>query len=327
MGYPGNSLTKQGRGNCGREDGRDRFVSVIVPVRDNRDGIAQLLACLGAQTLPRDRFEVVIGDDGSQTGSLLDFETSDGSVRVLPGPPLTSYAARNRAARSATGRVLAFCDSDCLPEPTWLEEGLAALKAVDLVAGEVVFIAPERPTVWSLLTVDMFLDQGRNVRLSRAVTANLFVARKTFDGCGGFDESLPSGGDYDFVARSVARGARLAYAPRAIVRHPTLDDRSSFLRKVWRTNWWSAARRARDGERMHWPGVLTFVPFLGTALARKQALRPILRLCRARLEVSGLRPSWRDDARALVVLYFFVAFVEDLGRIRGRREGCQLENV
>jgi glycosyltransferase involved in cell wall biosynthesis len=118
------------------------FVSVIVPVRDDGDGVREVVTRLAQQTIPRERFEIVIGDDGSAPGSLAGLEQFDGWVRVASGPPRTSYAARNRAVAATRASVLAFCDSDCLPEPTWLEEGLAALEDADVVAGEVVFVAP-----------------------------------------------------------------------------------------------------------------------------------------------------------------------------------------
>jgi GT2 family glycosyltransferase len=292
-------------------------VSVIVPVRNNPNGIRALLERLATQTLPPERFEVVIGDDGSAPGSLANVASADGRIRVVPGPPRTSYAARNRAARVARGGVLAFCDSDCLPASRWLEEGLLALESADIVAGEVTFRPPARPTLWSLLTVDMFLDQQRNVVRSRAVTANLLVRRRDFDRWGGFDESLPSGGDYEFVLRGVQRGGRLRYAPHAVVYHPTLDDRRSFLRKVWRTNRWAAIRRTRAGYRIRPSSVLTFVPVLGVAQARRHAFRSARRLERARLEAAGLTPTWTDELRALAVLYSVVGYVSSLARLRG----------
>lgn len=300
------------------------LVSVIVPVRDNAAGIDVVVRSLAAQTLPRGRFEIVIGDDGSQPGSLAGVETIDGWVRVVSGPPRTSYAARNRAARAARGAVLAFCDSDCVPKPTWLEEGLAALEGNDLIAGEVQFVSPARPTVWSILTADMFLDQQRNVMLSQGVTANLFVTRRVFEATGGFDDSLPSGGDYDFVLRAVERGACLMYAPRAVVRHPTLDDRRAFLRKVWTTNRWAAARHARDGRSLDLSAILTFIPFVGAALARRYALRPVWRLCHPRLATAGLRTSWWDEVHALTLLYFLVCYVAGLSRVLGWLKGLRL---
>ena len=300
------------------------MISVIVPVRNNPAGIRELLDRLAVQTLPRDCFEVVIGDDGSRPGTLAGAVRRDEWVRVTRGSPQTSYAARNRAARTARGGVLAFCDSDCLPEPTWLEQGLAALKRAEVVAGEVTFVLPDSPTVWSLLTVDMFLDQERNVLFGRGVTANLFVRRGLFDELGGFDEALPSGGDYDFVRRSVELGKSLAYAPTVVVRHPTLDGPWPFLRKVWGTNRWAAVRRARAGEHPDLIGVLSFVPGLGVALARRQALRPVLSLSRGRLAVAGLRPRPWYDLRAMAVLYLLVSYVAGLGRARGWIEGRAL---
>ena len=297
---------------------------MIVPVRDNTDGLRELIRHLEAQTLPRARFEVVVGDDGSRPRSLEPLGRYGSWVRVESGPPQTSYAARNRAARASRGDILAFCDSDCLPEPTWLEEGLSAIQQADVVAGEIIFMAPSRPTVWSLLTIDMFLDQEQNVLLARGVTANLFMRRTVFEQVGGFDESFPSGGDYDFVKRAVAAGAALTYAPSAVVRHPTLNDSRAFLRKVWTTNRWSAARRARAGSHPDLLNLLTFVPILGTALARRNALRPAWRLQRQRLRSAGLPPRLQYELRALPVLYFVVAYAAGFGRVRGWLQGRRL---
>lgn len=299
-------------------------VSVIVPVRDDRDGVATLLAHLDRQTLPRERFEIVIGDDGSRDGLVTEFYSQDGRVRVESGPPRTSYAARNRAAARARGHVLAFCDSDCAPEPAWLAEGLAALDQVDLVAGDVTLVSPNGLTVWSLLTMDMFLDQRRAVTMNQAVTANLFVSKRAFDHLGGFDSSLPSGGDFDFAGRAVESGCVLAYAPSAVVRHPTLDTPREFLSKVWRTNWWMAARSARDGERPTFAGAFTLLPLIGVMAARVKAQRPVARLYRPRLRASGVSPTIRHDLRALPLLYGIVWVVAGLAQLGGWLAGLRL---
>jgi GT2 family glycosyltransferase len=223
--------------------------------------------------------------------------------------------------------VLAFCDSDCLPEPRWLEQGLAALECADVVAGEVTFAAPEPPTVWSLLTIDMFLDQKRNVALSRGVTANLLVRRELFDRLGGFDASLPSGGDYDFVGRAVTSGARLAYARDAVVRHPTLDSRRVFLRKVWTTNRWRAVRMARARKRPGLKSVVGLVPGLGVAFARREALRPIWRLEESRLRAAGVSIGWRVHLGAMSLIYFVVAAVGGCAQVRGWLEGRSMRDA
>ena len=109
------------------------LISVIVPVRDNPEGIREVLEHLAKQTIPQERFEIVIGDDGSKPELLPGIETAIGPARVVSGPPKTSYSARNRAAGAARGSILAFCDSDCSPDPDWLEDGLSALRRTDLV--------------------------------------------------------------------------------------------------------------------------------------------------------------------------------------------------
>ncbi len=307
-----------------RENGGGRpFVSVIIPVRDNPEGVRDVLACLSAQTLTADRFEIIIGDDGSRPDLVPRVSSADGRVRVVEGPPRTSYAARNAAAATAEGAILAFCDSDCLPQPRWLEEAIAALADADVVAGEVTFYTPESPNVWSLLTIDMFLDQERNVSLSRGVTANLVLRRSLFQELGGFDDSLPSGGDYAFVKKAVDHGARLHYSAQAIVRHPTLNSARAFLGKIWQTNRADGRRRARERQPLDPLGALILVPLIGALLARRQALRPLWRLYRPRLRKAAVRCTWRDEVRALALLYSVVSYAGGLGRAVGWLEGLR----
>ena len=61
-------------------------VSVIVPVRDGGAAVDDLVAALEAQTLARERFEVLIADDGSTDGATDGISTEDGRLRVLPLP-------------------------------------------------------------------------------------------------------------------------------------------------------------------------------------------------------------------------------------------------
>jgi glycosyltransferase involved in cell wall biosynthesis len=298
-------------------------VSVVVPVRDGATRLPELLAALETQTLPRQRFEVLIGDDGSVDEGASDLDSGDGWLRVTRGPPLTSYAARNRAAALARGPLLAFCDADCRPDPTWLESGLAALRNADVVAGEIRQLAPARRTVWSLLDMEMSADQQAAVRTGRAMTGNLFVRRELFERLGGFDSSLPSGGDYDFVARSLEHGARLVYSAKAVVHHPTCDDARSFLRRVWFRDRWASAR-ARPSVGMRTAGYLSLVPVLGPLWARRRRGRP-LGLDRRRLDAAGVEVDLRDDLSAALVLYFVLPYFAALAQLRGAlaREGVR----
>jgi GT2 family glycosyltransferase len=297
--------------------GRCETVSVILPVRHDAAGCRDVVEALARQTLAPDRFDVIIGADGTPAGLLDGLVRADGRVRIVAGPPETSYAARNRAAAASRHDVLAFCDSDCRPDPDWLSGGLAALEHADIVAGEVTFVRPRRPSIWTLLTVDSFLDQRRNAERARGVTANLFIRRSAFERWGPFDGSLVSGGDFDFVGRAVARGARLVYAAEAIVRHPTLDNAPAFFRKVWRTNRWSAIRRRRSGARPSASTIVGCLPVAGGIMTRRQSLRPVAALDRARLRSAGIDVTRGSEIAALAAYYLMVSQVANAARLAG----------
>jgi glycosyltransferase involved in cell wall biosynthesis len=290
-------------------------VTVIVPVRNGGRDLVEVLEALVAQTLPRERFEVVIGDDGSSDGATEGLANENAWVRVSVGPPANEYVARNRAAALARGSILVFCDADCRPEPNWLEAGLAAMSDADVAGGLIRLRAPARRTVWTILDMEMHIDQRRAVAAGRGLTGNLFVRRSVFERVGGFDGSLPSGGDYEFVSRALASGARLRLASDAVVWHPTHDAAKPFLRKLWKTQWSNGVRDHRRGER---PRLLTrtSIPILGVILSRRRIGRP-LGLDRPRLLENGVRPTPWEQLRALPVAYVLVPQVVQAARLRG----------
>lgn len=298
------------------EQARRPLVSVVVPVRNGANDLRELLRTLERQTLPREQFEVVVADDGSTDASYDDLVTADEFVRVLPGPPLNSYAARNRAAMAARGRVLAFCDADCRPEPDWLLSGLAALKSADVVAGRIRFTVPERYTVWSLVDIELSKNQARHVRGGVAETANLFVDRERFQDLHGFDASVDEHGDFDFVERAVQGGGRLVYAPEAIVWHPARTSGKSTLRALWIYGCGYGERVTRAGGRPYGLRPSGWVPFVRTIRGRVRLGRP-LGLDRAWLTENGVEPTLRKTVGALSVIYVVEPYLRNAAHVRG----------
>jgi GT2 family glycosyltransferase len=296
------------------------LVSVIVPVRNDRGAhLRTLLEALASQTLPRSSFEVVIGDDGSTDGSTEGLPTTDGWVRVLGGPPRNSYAARIRAARAAVAPVLAFCDSDCRPEPNWLEAGLAALEEADLAAGRIRFVVPERRTIWTLMDMDATKDHEREVQIANAETANLFVRREVYERIGGFDDTIPEHGDFDFALRAVASGARLVYAPDAQAWHPTRDTAGPFLKMAWIMHRWYAAREVRAGRRPLALKLRWWIPFIHARWRRRSGRS--LGLDRHWLGQNGVQPRLRDNVLAVPLLYLVLPWFAGLAQLRGCLDG------
>lgn len=87
-------------------------LSVIVPVRNGAEQLAESLPALRASDLASDRWELIVVDDGStdRTAEVAD-RYADRVLRLEGGPRGPAYA-RNRGAEAARGDVLAFVDAD-----------------------------------------------------------------------------------------------------------------------------------------------------------------------------------------------------------------------
>lgn len=99
--------------------------SIIVPTYNRLDLLQNCLKCLDAQTVPAEDFEIVIVDDGS-TKPLRKEDLSESNCQNLTlirlGKNSGPSVARNTGISAAHGDVICFTDSDCEPEPDWLEQ-------------------------------------------------------------------------------------------------------------------------------------------------------------------------------------------------------------
>src|SRR5215207_5979372 len=96
--------------------------SIIVPTYQRPAALARCLDAIRALDFPRDRFELLVVDDGSPTPpadliAALDRSLDAQLVRARHSGPA---AARNAGARLARGRYLVFTDDDCAPRADWL---------------------------------------------------------------------------------------------------------------------------------------------------------------------------------------------------------------
>lgn len=237
---------------------------MIVPVHDDRERLERCLDALEAQTWPRERLEVIVVDNGSVPPLGADLECRP-NVTLLRETTPGSYAARNTGLARAGGDVLAFTDSDCVPLPTWVEEGVKALApypAGALVGGRVeVFAArPDRPTSVELYEKALAFRQRRNIEEEGfAVTANVFTRRAVFDRVGLFDAGLRSGGDREWGRRVYAAGLPLVYAGSAVVLHParaTLGELRAKMTRIAGGHHRLARRKSRWRRLAEWPRIV-----------------------------------------------------------------------
>jgi GT2 family glycosyltransferase len=303
-------------------------VSVVVSTYARAGLLPRLLAALERQTLDRGRFEVVIADDGSpdDTPKVLDdlaARTPIDLVVVRAQRNRGPAAGRNLAAARARGRVLAFTDDDCVPDPGWLERGLAAMGGGPTIVVGCTEPAPDQPR--GPFSRTMHVTDARYL-----ATCNVFYRREDFAESGGFDERFrrAAGEDTDLGLRLQERGAEVRYEPGALVHH---DVSPSSLRAALRraASWADIpllVRRHPSYRRTHLPHPLFWkqshprllLGLLGLALARRwpAALLLLAPWVRFRYAVDPITPGPRRRVATLPGA-FAVDAVEVATMVRG----------
>lgn len=232
-------------------------VSIIVPVRNEADGIAALLSDLLGQS--RAPLEVLVVDTGSTdatVGVVERLTATDRRLRLLRAPGALPGGGRNAGLRAAVGEWIAFVDGGMRVGPQWLARLMAPVDrgdAVDVALGAlepVVETRSARAAALAYVPARRPTPDGaghwRGFCLpSSAVRASL--ARRV----GGFPEELRSGEDLIFFRR-LEPSARIAYAPAAAVhwRHAATPS------AVWRRFRTYAEHSFRAGLMGDWFAVL-----------------------------------------------------------------------
>lgn len=217
-----------------REDEERPFISVIVPTYNDWYRLGLCLDALSGQSYPKARYEVIVVDNESTEEP--PFRVEEKRCRILRESTPGSYAARNTGARQAVGNILAFTDSDCIPDIHWLNAGVEFFTAnpqYDYAGGAIdLYFRGENLSATELYEKAFAfrqekIEEGRKY----AVTANFIVRREVFDQVGPFNGSLVSGGDWEWGHRAAAKGYRIGYCGTARVAHPARHSLKELLRK------------------------------------------------------------------------------------------------
>ena len=224
-------------------------VSVIMPCYQTPPAVlARTLAALAGQTWPRDLFEVVIVDDGSEP-PLAPPPGAPPNVRVVRQERrgFGIARARNTGVRAAAHSIILFLDGDSLPEAGWLAAHARWHHAVSdvVTVGFRASVAMEdleaaairrRPGTLRELFADRPVDapwiDGHLLRMADMTTraADLFhvvvggnfgIGREFYRETGGSDESFMRWGieDTELAYRAYTRGGLFVPVRSALVWH------------------------------------------------------------------------------------------------------------
>lgn len=262
--------------------------SVVVPAFNAAATIDACLRALLDQTVPRERYEVIVVDDGSTdaTATLVNAYP----VALLRQAHAGPASARNLGARAARGEILLFTDADCVPARDWIARVAAPLEADRGVAAvKGACISDQTALVARFGQAELaykFARLAARGEIDFLDTYCAAVRRDLFWQAGGFDPSFPvaSNEDTQFSFDLAARGGRIVFAPDAVVAHRHPESLGHYLRRKWRHGFWRApvyrrhpGKAAGDSYTPRTFQVQFVAAVLATACAIFPPLRPLAR--------------------------------------------------
>lgn len=212
------------------------LVSIIVCSYNGGKTLKDCLESLDLLNYPN--YEIVLVDDGSKDNTqeiVKEYErTREARLKALGRtvprflnivqPNMGLSYARNQGAYQSKGDIIAYTDSDCMPDPDWLYYMVGTLLSGDYAGVGGPNISP--PAVdWVQAAVAAAPGGPSHVLLSDVVAehipgCNMAFHRWAFMSIGGFDvEYRKAGDDVDFCWRLQNNGGVIAFSPAAIVWH------------------------------------------------------------------------------------------------------------
>lgn len=286
--------------------------TVAIGSYNRRDSLERVLRQLDAQTMPRERFDVVLVLDGCTDGSAEMARSIEVGydLRVIEQPANRGLAVgRNVGAATATGDVVVFLDDDIEPRPTWLAAHAAAHanRAVDTwVMG---YFPPVPSTNLEQQAARVWWEDhfrrkampGHRWTMVDMVDGNSSVPTRLFQRLGGFDEDFSGGRrqDYEMGLRLLAAGVPMAYAADAAADHRTVTSLAGDLRTAYAEGWFDALI-ARKYPAAWNQLLIAAVPkgpksHLGRAVATRLGPERGV-VISERLAAAGLRGAWKFAA-------------------------------
>lgn len=214
-------------------------ISVVIPVKDNQQGIERFLDLLSKICTPEcGPLEIIIVDNDSTPPINVPPHMDKGYVKLYqclkPGPA----SARNVGWRSAEGDWVLFTDSDCCPTETWISGYLEAANGSIGYAGNVLPLAQNRISNYyetqGTLIPSRYRSNGA-VFPDYLITANCLIWRKALESVDGFNESImiAAGEDIDIGFRLREVGS-LSFAWNSLVYHDFSDGLGGFIKRFYR---------------------------------------------------------------------------------------------
>ncbi|MBP7736606.1 MAG: glycosyltransferase [Spirochaetes bacterium] len=210
----------------------DKQISVVIPSYNSQKTISYTLDSLLKQK--GDYIKEIIVADSSDNPGMKDIiaKYSPGVKFINTGTRVMPALGRNLGAGQATGKILAFLDSDAIAVEDWSEKiALAYGKGYKAGGGGVELPGFQRnnsiAAAQYYLQLNEFIPAGRERVKSILPGVNIFCERELFNRVGGFPEVRAS--EDTLFGLAVSRHTRYWFVPGITVAHIFREDLKGFL--------------------------------------------------------------------------------------------------
>ncbi|MFB1078181.1 glycosyltransferase [Photobacterium damselae] len=228
-------------------------VSIIIPTYRDWFRLSLCLDALVSQSYPCEKIQIiVVNNDPDNVREDIIKKFKNTNILFIDEIKAGSYAARNTGLKYAVGDIVAFTDSDCIPDSEWLTNAVSFLennKNIDRIGGhiELFFKSKKRNLAEIYEACYAFRQEEFVEKQNMAATANMITYKKLFDHVGNFNDKLMSGGDAEWGKRASLLEYKIAYCNNVIVRHPSRDSISGIFLKNRR----EAAGKIKEDSKIY----------------------------------------------------------------------------
>ncbi|HET9283374.1 MAG TPA: glycosyltransferase [Candidatus Angelobacter sp.] len=211
-------------------------VSIIIPALNEERMVGRCLDSLAKLDFVREKFEVVLVDNGSTDKTLEIAESFQDrlNLRILQKTGVRISGLRNLGAQEARGEIVAFLDADCLANSDWLKQILEFAPGGSVGVVGAHYLLPEDSS-WVGRTWHRYQEAGKSGEVSHVPAGDLIMRREDFLRLGGFDESIQTNEDYELCERVRKAGMTVrAYPEIGVVHLGTAQSlRVFFHKQAW----------------------------------------------------------------------------------------------
>jgi len=218
-------------------------VSVIVPVYNSEKTIGKCLSSLIAQNYPRNKYEIIVVDDGS-TDETAEIASKFKKVKLIKQIHRGPAAARNLGVKKSKGDMVLFTDADCVTPKNWIRNMIGPFEDKKIVGVAGTYKTLNKKSSIARFAGYEIEERHKTLSKKRFVdfigTFSAAYRKNVFSRFGGFDTSFTtsSGEDPELSFRINKAGLKMIFQPKAFVYHLHPSSLWEFLKqKFWRGFW------------------------------------------------------------------------------------------